>query len=94
MKKTLKISILFKIYIVLWSPYNLRPIFVSGFSGGEGVILDSVCGWLENHQGASTETIWDILKCVRYNQLTEKEITEFSDRVFQGMPDQRKGKNL
>lgn len=57
---------------------------------GEGVILDSVCGWLENHQGASTETIWDILKCVRYNQLTEKEITEFSDRVFQGMPDQLK----
>lgn len=79
---------------MLWSPNNISPIFVSGFSGGEGVILDSVCGWLENHQGASTETIWDILKCVRYNQLTEKEITEFSDRVFQGMPDQRKGKSL
>lgn len=58
------------------------------------MILDCVCGWMENHRGASTETVWDILKCVRYNQLTDKEITEFSDRVFQGMPEQLKGKSL
>lgn len=86
--------ILFKLHKVLWSPCNVSLISVSDFTGGESVILDCVCGWVENHRGASTETIWDILKCIRYNQLTDKEITEFSDRVFQGMPDQLKGKSL
>ena len=62
------------------------------FTGSESVILDCVERWLENHRGISNETQWEILKCVRFNQLTDQEITAFSLRVFQEIPDKKEGK--
>ena len=56
------------------------------------MILDCVERWLENHRGISNETQWEILKCVRFNQLTDQEITAFSLRVFQEIPDIKEGK--
>ena len=61
-------------------------------TGSESVILDCVERWLENHRGISNETQWEILKCVRFNQLTDQEITAFSLRVFQEIPDIKEGK--
>ncbi|XP_022296868.2 kelch repeat and BTB domain-containing protein 12-like isoform X1 [Crassostrea virginica] len=55
----------------------------------ESVILDCVERWLENHRGISNEAQWEILKCVRFNQLTDQEITAFSLRVFQEIPDKK-----
>ncbi|XP_061187398.1 actin-binding protein IPP-like [Saccostrea echinata] len=54
----------------------------------EKVILDCVQRWLENHKRASTETMWDIVRCIRFNQLTHQEISVFSEQLSQSNPNQ------